>query len=65
MCQNGDMFKCKLQYSPYFYLQIKDDREMEVEAYLRRKFEGKPIRLYALSCSILHGPCAAMQSTAR
>eukprot|EP00892_Ulva_mutabilis_P006158 jgi/Ulvmu1/3914/UM018_0137.1 len=40
MCQNGDMFKCKLQYAPYFYLQVKDDREMEVEAFLRRKFEG-------------------------
>lgn len=40
ICQSGEMFKCKLQYSPYFYLQVKDDRELEVEAYLRRKFEG-------------------------
>lgn len=48
MCQNGDMFKCKLQYAPYFYLQVKDDREMEVEAYLRRKFEGKQNRTASL-----------------
>jgi DNA polymerase epsilon subunit 1 len=40
MCQNGEMFKCKLPYSPYFYLQVQDDRELEVEAYMRRKFEG-------------------------
>ena len=40
ICQSGEMFKSKLQYSPYFYLQVKDDRELEVEAYLRRKFEG-------------------------
>jgi hypothetical protein len=40
ICQSGEMFKCKLQYSPYLYLQVKDDRELEVEAYLRRKFEG-------------------------
>lgn len=40
ICQSGEMFKSKLQYSPYFYLQVKNDRELEVEAYLRRKFEG-------------------------
>jgi hypothetical protein len=41
ICQSGEMFKCKIQYSPYLYLQVKDDRELEVEAYLRRKFEGE------------------------
>jgi DNA polymerase epsilon subunit 1 len=40
MCQDGGMFKCKLAFAPYFYLQVKGDRELEVEAYLRRKFEG-------------------------
>lgn len=39
-CQTGEMFKCKLPFAPYFYLQVKGDRELEVEAYLRRKFEG-------------------------
>jgi DNA polymerase epsilon subunit 1 len=38
--QTGEMFKCKLPFAPYFYLQVKGDRELEVEAYLRRKFEG-------------------------
>lgn len=40
MCQNGDMFKSKVAFAPYFYLQIADGREMEVEALLRRKHEG-------------------------
>ena len=44
MCQTGEMFKCKLPFAPYFYLQIKGDRELEVEAYLRRKFEGAQAR---------------------
>jgi hypothetical protein len=39
-CQSGEMFKCKVAFAPYFYLQVKNDRELEVEAYLRRKFEG-------------------------
>jgi DNA polymerase epsilon subunit 1 len=42
ICQSGEMFKCKIAFSPYFYLQVKHDRELEVEAYLRRKFEGGP-----------------------
>lgn len=50
------MFKVKLQYSPYFYLQVKDDRELEVEAYLRRKFEGA---IHILPCSF----CVALQLT--
>ena len=24
MCQNGDMFKCKVPFMPYFYLQVCD-----------------------------------------
>ncbi|PRW20477.1 DNA polymerase epsilon catalytic subunit A [Chlorella sorokiniana] len=40
MCQDGSMFKAQVEYAPYFYLQIKDDLEMEVDSWLRRKFEG-------------------------
>ncbi|GAB4815178.1 hypothetical protein N2152v2_002224 [Parachlorella kessleri] len=40
MCQDGSMFKAQVEYSPYFFLQVKDDLEMEVDSYLRRKFEG-------------------------
>lgn len=32
------MFKAQVDFSPYFYLQVKDDLEMEVDAWLRRKF---------------------------
>ncbi|EFN52544.1 hypothetical protein CHLNCDRAFT_26745 [Chlorella variabilis] len=40
MCQDGGMFKAQVEYAPYFYLQVKDDLEMEVDSWLRRKFEG-------------------------
>lgn len=38
MCQDGSMFKAQVDYSPYFYLQVTDGMEMEVDAWLRRKF---------------------------
>ncbi|KAL4450230.1 hypothetical protein ABPG77_010899 [Micractinium sp. CCAP 211/92] len=40
MCQDGGMFKAQVEYSPYFYLAVKDELEMEVDSWLRRKFEG-------------------------
>ncbi|GAX75625.1 hypothetical protein CEUSTIGMA_g3069.t1 [Chlamydomonas eustigma] len=40
MCQDGDMFKARVGFSPYFYIQVSDDQEAEVEGWLRRKFEG-------------------------
>ncbi|KAK9824549.1 hypothetical protein WJX72_011249 [[Myrmecia] bisecta] len=39
MCQDGSMFKAQLIYAPYFYLAVKGDLEMEVDSYLRRKYE--------------------------
>ncbi|CAI5468278.1 unnamed protein product [Closterium sp. Yama58-4] len=40
MCQNGSTFKAQVKYEPYFYIAAKERREMEVDAYLRRKYEG-------------------------
>ncbi|CAI7838422.1 unnamed protein product, partial [Closterium sp. NIES-53] len=40
MCQNGSTFKAQVKYEPYFYIATKERREMEVDAYLRRKYEG-------------------------
>lgn len=40
MCQDGSMFKARVPYAPYFYVVIRDDQEVEVEGWLRRKFEG-------------------------
>ncbi len=34
------MFKARIGFSPYFYLQVAHDQEAEVEGWLRRKFEG-------------------------
>ena len=64
MCQSGEMFKCKLPFAPYFYLQVKDDRELEVEAYLRRKFEGVQQTAHAWHmCAWL--PCIKETASAR
>lgn len=40
-CQDGSMFKSQIEYAPYFYLQVRDNLEMEVDAWLRRKFSGQ------------------------
>ncbi|KAF8072990.1 POL2A [Scenedesmus sp. PABB004] len=40
-CQDGSMFKARVPYAPYFYLQVKDDAERDVEVWLRRKFEAR------------------------
>lgn len=39
-CQDGSMFKAQIQHAPYFYVQVRDDLEQEVDAWLRRKFSG-------------------------
>ncbi|GLC51172.1 hypothetical protein PLESTB_000473800 [Pleodorina starrii] len=40
MCQDGTMFKARLAFSPYFYVRVREGREVEAENYLRRKCEG-------------------------
>ncbi|KAI5666605.1 hypothetical protein M9H77_16458 [Catharanthus roseus] len=39
--QDGSMFKAKYKYRPYFYAATKEKMEMDVEAYLRRRYEGQ------------------------
>eukprot|EP00873_Tetraselmis_striata_P038899 jgi/Tetstr1/459163/TSEL_004609.t1 len=41
MCQDGSMFKAKVLFAPYFYLQVKDNFESEVETYLKRSYGGR------------------------
>uniref|UniRef100_J3LD65 DNA polymerase epsilon catalytic subunit n=1 Tax=Oryza brachyantha TaxID=4533 RepID=J3LD65_ORYBR len=38
--QDGSTFKVKYKFPPYFYASTKDKMELEVEAYLRRRYEG-------------------------
>lgn len=38
--QDGAMFKGKYVFHPYFYVQVRGDAEAEVEAFLRKRFEG-------------------------
>ncbi|KAK6936184.1 DNA polymerase epsilon, catalytic subunit A, C-terminal [Dillenia turbinata] len=38
--QDGSTFKTKYKFRPYFYAATKDKMEMEVEVYLRRRYEG-------------------------
>lgn len=40
ICQDGSMFRAAYPYAPYFYVQVRGGLELEVDAYLRRKFEG-------------------------
>eukprot|EP00879_Flechtneria_rotunda_P032197 GHRR01035364.1.p1 GENE.GHRR01035364.1~~GHRR01035364.1.p1 ORF type:complete len:234 (+),score=86.25 GHRR01035364.1:272-973(+) len=40
-CQDGSMFKARVPHAPYFYLEVKDDAERDVEVWLRRKFESR------------------------
>ncbi|KAF7823259.1 DNA polymerase epsilon catalytic subunit A-like [Senna tora] len=37
--QDGSTFKSKYRFCPYFYVATKDKMEMDVEAYLRRRYE--------------------------
>ncbi|CAH9070869.1 unnamed protein product [Cuscuta europaea] len=39
VCQDGSTFKAKYKFRPYFYVATKSKMEMEVEAYLRRRYE--------------------------
>ncbi|KAK2968075.1 hypothetical protein RJ640_000490, partial [Escallonia rubra] len=41
VCQDGSTFKTKYKFRPYFYVATKDKMEMDVEAYLRRRYEGQ------------------------
>ncbi|KAM7522501.1 hypothetical protein LguiA_012403 [Lonicera macranthoides] len=41
VCQDGSTFKSKYKFRPYFYAATKDKMEMDVEAYLRRRYEGQ------------------------
>ncbi|XAR60114.1 DNA-directed DNA polymerase [Bertholletia excelsa] len=41
ICQDGSTFKSKYKFRPYFYAATKDKMEMDVEAYLRRRYESQ------------------------
>ncbi|KAL6531312.1 hypothetical protein OROHE_014381 [Orobanche hederae] len=41
VCQDGSTFKAKYKFRPYFYAATKGKKEMDVEAYLRRRYEGQ------------------------
>lgn len=38
--QDGSMFKAKVPFAPYLYIQCKGECEQQIEEYLRRKYEG-------------------------
>eukprot|EP00268_Persea_americana_P026628 TRINITY_DN2608_c0_g1_i2.p1 TRINITY_DN2608_c0_g1~~TRINITY_DN2608_c0_g1_i2.p1 ORF type:complete len:2201 (+),score=389.42 TRINITY_DN2608_c0_g1_i2:181-6783(+) len=39
--QDGSCFKSKYKFAPYFYAATKEKMEMDVESYLRRRYEGQ------------------------
>ncbi|KAI4373579.1 hypothetical protein MLD38_011693 [Melastoma candidum] len=39
--QDGKSFKTKYRFRPYFYIATKEKVEIDVESYLRRRFEGQ------------------------
>ncbi|KAM3303070.1 DNA polymerase epsilon catalytic subunit A-like isoform X1 [Capsicum chacoense] len=41
VCQDGSTFKVKYRFRPYFYVATKDKMEMDVDSYLRRRYESK------------------------
>lgn len=41
VCQDGSTFKSKFKFAPYFYVATKEKMELDVEAYLRRRYEGQ------------------------
>ncbi|GAB2244874.1 hypothetical protein Droror1_Dr00000367 [Drosera rotundifolia] len=40
VAQDGSSFKAKYKFRPYFYVATKDKMEIDVEAYLRRRYEN-------------------------
>lgn len=40
MCQDGSMFKAEVEYAPYFYLHVTNGIEVEMDSWLRRKFNN-------------------------
>ncbi|GJZ75155.1 DNA polymerase epsilon catalytic subunit, partial [Tanacetum coccineum] len=38
---DGSTFKAKYKFRPYFCAATKDKMEMDVDAYLRRRYEGQ------------------------
>ncbi|KAK4760568.1 hypothetical protein SAY87_005461 [Trapa incisa] len=45
VAQDGTSFKSKFKFRPYFYAATKDKMEMDVEAYLRRKYESQIVNI--------------------
>ncbi|XP_057955577.1 DNA polymerase epsilon catalytic subunit A-like [Malania oleifera] len=43
--QDGSTFKSKYKFRPYFYAATKEKMEMDVEAYLRRRYEGQIVNI--------------------
>ncbi|XP_020701921.2 DNA polymerase epsilon catalytic subunit A isoform X1 [Dendrobium catenatum] len=41
VCQDGSKFKAKYVFQPYFYVATKEKMQLEVDAYLRRRYEGQ------------------------
>ncbi|KAI7983738.1 DNA polymerase epsilon catalytic subunit A [Camellia lanceoleosa] len=41
VCQDGSSFKSKYKFRPYFYAATKDKMEMDVDAYLRRRYQSQ------------------------
>ncbi|OMO70162.1 hypothetical protein CCACVL1_19081 [Corchorus capsularis] len=39
--QDGSCFKSKFKFRPYFYVATKEKAEMDVDAYLRRRYESQ------------------------
>ncbi|KAI0635175.1 DUF1744-domain-containing protein [Trametes polyzona] len=42
---DGGMFKCTLQYEPYFYIACKNGMETVIEEWLMRRYEGIIVRI--------------------
>ncbi|EFJ15355.1 hypothetical protein SELMODRAFT_445541 [Selaginella moellendorffii] len=40
LCQDGSGFKTRVKFAPYFYIGAKIGMELELESYIRRRFEG-------------------------
>ncbi|KAG0453682.1 hypothetical protein HPP92_024986 [Vanilla planifolia] len=41
VCQDGSTFKVKHTFRPYFYAATKERMQLEVESYLRRRYESE------------------------